>query len=106
MSLFGKRGPIDKGRAVEVVAQADLLGAVGGDIALLDKATLNDRLELDVFAGINGAVLVGNQDVRAGLKESGSARLVARGIVAQDDLNQRHGLVLGHGQGTGKRVAH
>ena len=72
----------------------------------MDKTTLDDRLELDVLAGIDGAVLVGNQYIRAGLKEGGPTRSVAWGIVAQDDLNQRHGLVLGHGQGTGKRVAH
>ena len=92
--FFGARGAVDKGRAVKVVAQADLLGPIGRKEALPHEATLDDRLKADGLAVVLGAVEIGDDDVRTGAEEGRTADAVLGAVVAQDDLDDRNGLVL------------
>ena len=92
--FFGPRSAVDKGRAVKVVAQADFLDAVGRQEAFPHEPALDDRLKANGLAVVLGSVEIGDDDVRAGAEEGRAANAVGRAVVAQDDLDDRDGLVL------------
>ena len=95
--LLRAAGVVDETGAVEVVAQTDLLGAVGGQVAVALEAALDDRREADLLAPVDAAVVEGDDDVRTG-GEEGCAAAVLGGVVAQDHLDEGQGLVLVDGE--------
>ena len=92
--FFGARGAVDKGRAVKVVAQANLLDAIGRKEAFSHEAALDDRLKANGLAVVLRAVEISDDDVRTGAEEGRAADAVLGAVVAQDDFDDRDGLVL------------
>ena len=103
--FFGTRGPVDEGRRVEVVEQADLFRAIGRDEAFLDEPSLDGWFKADFPAVVNSAVVVGNDDVRTHREEGGSTAAVCGRVVAEDQFDKGNGLVLVNRQGPGNGVA-
>ena len=66
---------------------------------ILSRVTLeipapDDRLKADGLAVVLGAVEIGDDDVRTGAEEGRTADAVLGAVVAQDDFNDRDGLIL------------
>ena len=99
------RGSVDETRAIEVVEQADLVVAVGLDIARPGRATLYHGFKADLAARIHAAIPIGDEDVRARWKIRCATHAIVRRVVAQGDFDAGDGAVLALGQRSGYPIA-
>ena len=103
---FVLRRDQQKIRAVEVVAQADLLVAVGRDKPLLREAAFDDRFKPNFPAAVHAAVQVGDDDVRARAEKRRAAFAIGRRVVAEQNFDPSDGFVLLiYGQFAGEGIA-
>ena len=113
--LFGAGGAVDEGRAVEVVAQADFLGAIGGEVSFAYKAAFDNRFEADLFTDIGDVFarffvdfhsrqIVDNY-IGTGREEGSTTNSVFGGVVAQDNFNGGNGVILVQGEFAADRIA-